>query len=242
MVAATVYTYHQVNASDGAVQDAAPSKEEATPLRTMSRRSPGWSKARIATIFSVVSVFLSLVPIALVGAAYARDRDRQGPARLDISINPSSYDTNSQPWTGYGPLYEAGPGLIKANVPNAHVYGGGSGSIDYLFEIPAFSGSTVNLSAYLSADESQYHSGAADRYSDVEVVMNGSVIGTRRVTPDEGRGANYEWSFPARLIRVGKNEISFTVKPDGAFSNGLCIYGEAVMPGYPNRSIRLQTR
>jgi hypothetical protein len=187
-------------------------------------------------------LLLSSITIAVLGATHAQGANSQRPARLNISISPSSYDTNSRAWSAYGPLYEAGPGLLAASVPNAHVYGGGAGSIIYHVSIASFSGKTASLSAYLSADEPQYQASKPDKFSDVQVAINETILPVRRVTPDDGRGAEYEWSFPSRMLRLGSNDISFLVKPGTTFSNGLCIYGRSVMSGYPNRSIVLQTK
>jgi hypothetical protein len=241
ILVSVIYTYLQSKVSDVAAQDIATSGIEADSAQDSSGSFLNLLRIRIITVFTVAFALVSSVSVAVIGVEYARNMGRQAQAHMNIPINPSSYDTSGPPWTKYGPFYEAGPGLAKAKVTNAHVYGGGSGSIDYHVVVPAFSGSTANLSAYLSADEPQYHSSAADKYSDVELVINGTVVGVRRVTPDEGRGARYDWFFPARLIRVGNNDLSFIVKPDSGFPNGLCIYGEAVIPGYPDRFINLKT-
>jgi hypothetical protein len=59
--------------------------------------------------------------------------------------------------------------------------------------------------------------------------------------PDDGRGGYYTWQFDAKLLRRGQNTIEFIVEQNAQFPNGLCIYGDAIAPGYTDEWITLQT-
>jgi hypothetical protein len=159
---------------------------------------------------------------------------------LDMRISPASYDAGRSVFSDYGPYYVADKNLAEQGVTYAHAYGNKTGSLLYDVDLEDFSGNTAELDARLSADEVGFQ-GSPNGYSDVTLVVNGTTLSARRVTPDDGKGALYQWLFSAKLLHPGANIIGFQVDPTGQFPNGVCVYGQSLIAGVPNASITLRT-
>jgi hypothetical protein len=159
---------------------------------------------------------------------------------LDLRISPASYDAGRSVFSDYGPYYVADKSLAEQGATYAHAYGDKTGSLLYDVDLEDFSGNSAELDARLSADEIGFR-GSPNGYSDVALVVNGTTLLARRVTPDDGKGALYQWLFSAKLLHTGANIIGFQVDPTGQFPNGVCVYGQSLIAGVPNASIILRT-
>jgi hypothetical protein len=207
-----------------------------------------WNK--IGALAGVVSAMVAIVGIIVAMMAWlfpeqpATSEVSSAAAakeRLQIRIAPSSYDVSHSSWKPYGPFYEAKSDLYsRYGVTHAHSYGQSTGRFVYRVDIGSFEGARAELKARLSADAVGY-SDPANKYSDVTLAINDTPLQVQRVMPDDGRGGYYTWQFDAKLLRHGQNTIEFIVEQNAQFPNGLCIYGDAIAPGYTDEWITLQT-
>lgn len=67
--------------------------------------------------------------------------------------------------------------------------------------------------------------------------VNGSVYPSKRVIPDNGWGAVYAWSIKPDHLQEGPNKLTFLVKRNAPYRNGLCIYHRAVIPGEQDQPV-----
>ncbi|WP_344833194.1 serine/threonine-protein kinase [Actinocorallia longicatena] len=186
-----------------------------------------------------------------VGVALWPDRDRPlSPERpwrpvpsdsftpadtREIRIRPADFDPRSR-FSKYGPVYEDDPSIVQKNVLSAHVYGQVTGRFVYTFTFNGVSTGEARLRAYLSADSVQYKS-TPGTFSDVEVLVNGHQVDMLRVVSDQGHGESCTVPFDSGLLRQGENTLVFRVREDAKYAHGLCIYGESLTPGLPDKWI-----
>jgi hypothetical protein len=213
-----------------AVRDDAGETPAEVRRRPWWRSSLGWTVA--GSVVAALGVVVALLAWQFPTVAQDPSRPSDGRQPLSVRIHPSSYDITLSRWAPYGPFYEGSDRLYPDyHVTHGHAYGNTVGSMVYLIEIGRFDGQRAELGARLSADSVGY-AGPADAYSDVTLLINGTDVGTKRVIPDNGSGAQYPWSFPASLLHQGgPNRVEFRVAQNAQFANGLCIYGTALAPG-----------
>jgi hypothetical protein len=197
---------------------------------------------RAATIlaFAAIMAGIEVKFIYLLPRPASIDTRSATSMPLDIRISPASYDAGRSVFSDYGPYYVTDKNLAEQGVTYAHAYGNKTGSLFYDVDLENFSGSSAELDARLSADEIGFK-GSPNGYSDVALVVNGTSLPAQRLSPDDGKGALYQWLFSAKLLHAGTNIIGFQVDPTGQFPNGVCVYGQSLIAGVPNASITLRT-
>jgi len=197
----------------------------------------------VSAIVAIVGITVAMMPGLRPGQPTTSEPSSTAVAkeRLQIKITPSSYDVSRSSWNLYGPFYEAKNDLYsRYGVAHAHSYGQSTGRFVYYVDIGSFEGARAELKARLSADAVGY-SDPDNKYSDITLTVNDTPLSVRRVMPDDGRGGYYTWQFDAKLLRHGQNTIEFIVEQNAQFPNGLCIYGDAIAPGYTDEWIALRT-
>jgi hypothetical protein len=193
--------------------------------------------ASIALIGAIIALLAWLLPQQQASSTV----ESAAGKGLDVEIPPSSFDINSSSWQPDGPFYEARNDLYGTyGVPRAHAYGNSTGRFVYQIDIDEFAGARVELKARLSADAPNY-SDPDRKYSDVTVKINDKRLPPQRVVPDDGHGTHYFWQFDSTFLKPGRNTIEFIVGENLQYSNGLCIYGDAIAPGETNERITLRS-
>lgn len=126
--------------------------------------------------------------------------------------------------------YAADPDMADYGAEREHAYAQGAAIFAYGFYLPVEVSGTVRLSAVLSSEFDLYE-GPADGFSDVEVGVNATPIGTTRVRPDDGQGEWYSWEFDSSVLQPGTNSLYFAVRPGAEYPNGLAVYGPSLVDG-----------
>jgi mannan endo-1,4-beta-mannosidase len=111
------------------------------------------------------------------------------------------------------------------------LWGRGAGYVSYRFEAPPGLPRGVEVAARISSELPGAGDGQDTRDgSDVEISLDGELLGTVRARPDDGVGevVRVELSDARALRRIfgrrGPHELRFTALPS-SYAGGLCIYG-----------------
>lgn len=143
------------------------------------------------------------------------------PARklLSIPFTPW-FEAN---WDEYGPGLE-----LNVNRNPSYIWMRKAGYITYTVAVgkTVLQGKEAILTAKLSSELEKITSNDIDFSSDVTLYVNDNEIATQNVIPDNGVGIDYIWRVPSTAFLGNEiNKITFRVKQDAFYKNGLCIYG-----------------
>ena len=157
---------------------------------------------------------------------YSYIRPSNSQATLEAKTDPIKILTiplfphSSTKWDEYGPGEET--------APPAHIYARAVGSISFTIAIPEAIkvSKDAELTARLSSELKMTKSNDKAFSSDITLLVNDNEYETKNVIPDNISGAIYTWKIPSSAFVGDKiNTITFMVKPNASYKNGLAIYG-----------------
>lgn len=175
---------------------------------------------------------------AMLAALYLSWSTRES---VVLEKGAADFEPGSSRWMGGPAGYEFNPDVGKQGCKRHHAVGNTWGRFVYRFRVPALARvGQPRLSATLSSEHAWW-SAPADWDSDVRVTVNGTLVATTRVIPDDGAGRTYTWPVPAGLVEPGKSVlVGFEVAQDAARRHGLCVYSQSMVPGVPDATVRLE--
>lgn len=140
-------------------------------------------------------------------------------------------------WDKAGPFFDDDP-ITAKGATHTHAWGANHGCYAYAFSWPDGSWSRVEVKARLSS-EHPWYSSPANHFSDVTLVVNGNHYPSQRVIPDNGSGRVYRWSVEPQHVLAGENVLSFAVRRNARYRNGLCIYHRALVADHEDCPIAI---
>lgn len=159
--------------------------------------------------------------------------DNSGSFNASIQVNPESKSVPTRAlsipmmgwkaatWNEYGPAIDS--------VQNGdYVFARAVGSISYNFAVGAsvLTGSQAEISAKVSSELNHTTSTDLVFSSDVTVLVNGIEQSTQNIVPDDTIGKLCTWRVSVAAFKPDTvNELTFSVKKEAFYKNGLCIYG-----------------
>ncbi len=111
-------------------------------------------------------------------------------------------------------------------------YGGGEGFIEYRFEAPREVPHAIIIEARISSELPGAGLGQDARDgSDIDIQLDGRVIGTVRAKPDDGLGEliRVQWDDPSGLRKIFRANTTHTLRfvaLPSRYAGGLCVYGK----------------
>jgi hypothetical protein len=171
-----------------------------------------------------LTILILLVGLAILGIGvypYIKPQEQfveahrpQPDKYRSIQIPKGNY--SKAKWDNYGPGFDG----------ESHIWMSRAGSISYTLAIgkTLLIGDVVEVSVKTSS-ELRDKSTDMTFSSDVTLFVNGVEQSTLNVIPDNGVGQDQTWKVPKDVFKPDEqNEITFVVKKEAFYKNGICFY------------------